>query len=204
MELEDYLTKGEKVILQYRASRGGVQYCATNKRVIRHQKSMFTETFHDLQYEHITSVSLEVRSYWWLFIIGFLVVVLGLYLGKSESDTTLGFLLSLSGIATGLGGFYKESWFQFRAPGLTDQDRKLWRITQTKSEQAKDFVRTVQSLLRQRSEEVITTKDMSTSQSEITIPEAPASETVKFCTHCGKKNNLFAKFCQECGKLFQK
>lgn len=116
---------------------------ATNKRVIRHEKHLFGEKVDSLYYNHISSCALENSSYWWIAVLGAILLLFGLSL-SSGLIVISGLILLLVGI------FYRESWYTIKPLELSDKTTgDMWR-TQSTDEEAKTFARFIQDQISAR------------------------------------------------------
>lgn len=138
MSIDKHLLRDERILASVKIA--GATLYATNKRIIRYSKGIFRETVYSLYYSHITSISLESKSFIWAVILGALIAVLGAFAGGYIGITFL-----LVGVALVLiGVFYKRAWYQIKAVGLSDKDLELWRITNVGAPDVERFARFVE------------------------------------------------------------
>lgn len=133
MVVEDYLTPKEKIVSQIKSS--GYDFIATNKRVIKYKKTRGGETFEDLAYKHITSITLKGGINIGLIILGIFFLFL-LYIFKDIPPFF--FIFLIIGIICIFFGFMKRSAYRLYAPSTP-----TWTITDTKSKEAMDFIKTI-------------------------------------------------------------
>lgn len=67
MSLEEFLIEDEEILAKIKAS--GTLYLATNKRVLKYRKELFGESFDDLAYKHITSLSHKKKQTYLLYYL---------------------------------------------------------------------------------------------------------------------------------------
>lgn len=128
----------------------GVTFYVTNKRLLKHQKSgryfFGKESLQDISFKEITSISLETsRSGLKIITLG-IIFLLGGVIWHRYSPWS--FILGILGILTVLIGIVRAAetgWFQLKGPGLlrNDEESQIWRITQVKSPDVRNFVRVV-------------------------------------------------------------
>lgn len=98
MPVEEHLLKGEKILSSTHAQDGATLH-ATNRRVIRYKKMIGREEVDALHYSHITAASLKSKSYYWLIIVGVILIIFGILFGQygTAGAFFLSFVFSLGG-----------------------------------------------------------------------------------------------------------
>jgi len=154
MAIEDHLTSTEDIIDQVKCAHR-VKYYVTNKRVIRHYRSMTREEMDDLLSSHITSISLLSVARKGMIYIGLALLLIG-GIGYAV-DAILKFAESINpyyqyacyGLA-GVGllliilGFVlKVAFYQFIAAGITGEIASRWRIIGVGATDAREFIKAV-------------------------------------------------------------
>jgi hypothetical protein len=139
MVAEDYLTPKEKIVSQLKSS--GYDFLATNKRIIKYKKTHGGETFEDLGYRHIISITLKGGINIGLIILGIIFLIL-VYAFKD--NTALFFMFLIIGIICIVFGLMSKSAYRFYASGISPSH---WTITNTKTKEAKDFIKTVREFI---------------------------------------------------------
>ncbi|MFQ6063933.1 MAG: zinc ribbon domain-containing protein [Candidatus Bathyarchaeia archaeon] len=194
MPIDDFLLKDETILASAKAKQSGTLY-ATNKRVIRHNRSILAgEKFHSLTYTHIIGSSYERQSFIKVTIWGILVSFLGAilyvvasYLGGGFETSALLFVVGLILIVIGLA--YRPAYYRINAVGSPPE---LW-MTADDSADAKTFARLIQDQISTR---------------ETPPPSAPIArerevitrEVVMIrCEYCGALMTESSTFCPNCG-----
>lgn len=140
--IDEQLLRDENILASAKGISSSKLY-ATNKRVIRHEKHLFGEKVDSLYYNHISSCALENSSYWWMAVLGAILLLFGLSL-SSGLIVISGLILLLVGI------FYRESWYTIKPLELSDKTTgTIWR-TQSTDEEAKTFARFIQDQISAR------------------------------------------------------
>lgn len=140
--IDEQLLRDENILASAKGISSSKLY-ATNKRVIRHEKHLFGEKVDSLYYNHISSCALENSSYWWMAVLGAILLLFGLSL-SSGLIVISGLILLLFGI------FYRESWYTIKPLELSDKlTGNIWR-TQSNDEEAKTFARFIQDQISAR------------------------------------------------------
>jgi hypothetical protein len=180
--------RDERILASARANLGGTLY-ATNKRVIRYEKSFFREKVDSLYYRHIVGASYESQSYIWLVAVGLLLLFLGWYISRWPFIGILGTVLILSGlIAIAVGIFYRPSWYQLKAIGLNGTSTQRWRTSGVDAK-VKNFARFIEDQISMREiPQPIKEKEVITK--EIVMVK---------CEYCGSLMPQTATFCPNCG-----
>lgn len=139
MAIQDHLTSGENILAQIG------KYYATEKRLIRYEKGVFSEDLSDLAYSHISSVNLISRlQFPMLIVIGAIMAILGIIIGKD-----FGTLILIVGILVAIVGvILKDAYYQFLAPGIMGKEAEKWRIYNPKSTDATEFIKIVRNHLK--------------------------------------------------------
>lgn len=188
MPIDKHLLRDEKILASARANLGGT-LLATNKRVIRYEKSFFREKVDSLYYRHIVGASYESQSYILLVVLGFLLLVLGWFITGAPFFGILGTILILSGlIVIAVGIFYRPSWYQLKAAGLNGTSAQRWR-TAGADGQVKNFARFIEDQISMR-EMPPPTKEKEVITKEIVMVK---------CEYCGSLMPQTATFCPNCG-----
>ena len=165
MPIEDRLVQGEHVIATYR------DFYATDRRLMRCRKGWTGEKVESLLYNRITSLTLASAFRKDLIVMGVILLSVSICLKLSMwlMESLMGplkqwmpfnlaaisavldpvlLLLALAGIAcSGAGIILRGTWYQIKAPGLTDKDLKKWRIPCRGAMQVEGFVRKVEERL---------------------------------------------------------
>ncbi len=137
MPIEDHLTIGENILAQ------DGKYYATDKRIIRYEKGIFSEDLSDLAYSHISSINLISRfRYPILILIGAIITVLGIIIGKDSLMLIVGILFAIAGV------LLKDAYYQFLAPGIIGKEAEKWRIYNPESDDATEFIKIVRNHLK--------------------------------------------------------
>lgn len=187
ISIDKHLSRDERILASARANLGGTLY-ATDKRVIRYKKSFFREKVDSLYYRHIVGASYESQSYVWLVALGFLLLVLGWFITRTPFIGILGTILILSGfIVIAVGIFYRSSWYQLRAVGLSDTSAQRWRTAGVDAE-VKNFVRFIEDQISKR-EMPPPTREKEVITKEIVMVK---------CEYCGSLMPQTATFCPNC------
>lgn len=189
MPIDKHLLKDEKILASARANLGGTLY-ATNKRVIRYEKSFFREKMDSLYYRHIVGASYESQSYIWLVVPGFVLLILGWYITTTPGTWwILGSLLILAGIIVIASGiFYRHSWYQLKAVSFNDTSAPRWRTAGVDAE-AKKFACFIEDQISIR-ETPQPTREKEVITKEIVMVK---------CEYCGSLMPQTATFCPNCG-----
>lgn len=185
--IDKHLSKDEKILANARANSGGILF-ATNKRVVRYDKGFFREKVDSLYYRHIVGASYESQSYIWLVAVGFLLLIFGWFISQVPFIGFLGSILILFGIiAIVVGIFYRSSWYQIKAVGLSDVDMHRWR-TASHDAEAKTLAEVIEGQISRREIPQPTEKEVITK--EIVLIK---------CEYCGSLMPQTASFCPNCG-----
>lgn len=188
MPIDKHLLKDEKILAGARANLGGALY-ATNKRVIRYEKSFFREKVDFLYYRHIVGASHESQSYIWLVAVGIMLMIFGWFTLNMPFIGIIGTLLILVGIIVIVAGiFYRPSWYQLKAVGLNDTSAPRWRTAGVDAE-VKKFARFIEDQISIR-ETPQPTKEKEVITKEIVMVK---------CEYCGSLMPQTATFCPNCG-----
>ncbi len=138
--IDEQLLRDENILASAKGISSGRLY-ATNKRVIRYEKGLFGEKVNSLFYNHISTCALDNRSYWWLAILGAILLLLS---AGNGFIVISGLILFLYGI------FHRQSWYQIKPTELADKTTcNMWR-TQSTDEDAKTFARFIQDQISAR------------------------------------------------------
>ena len=152
--IKGHLLKGEKILASVTTQEA--RFHATNKRVIRHAKRFGGERVDFLSHPHIASVTLESKSYLpegiAAIIAGVLIpYILSQFLQPPRDLMNAFWILGLVLIILGvLLCFYKTSWYQLRATGLSAGDLQLWKITTAKAPEVKKFVHVIEEQITKK------------------------------------------------------
>ena len=110
--VENILTDDEEIEETYYLQECEVY--ATNKRLIERRK----RRIRDFDYNHVSSISYESKRYWWLLLLGVLVVVVGIWLRES-TDNMLFWWIVIIGLAFAIGAvFVRTEWVEISVVGL--------------------------------------------------------------------------------------
>jgi hypothetical protein len=138
MPIDEYLMRDEEILATVQGPN--VTFYATSKRVIRHEKGLFKESVDTIPFSHITHVTLESKSYWWLAVIGVMSIIIGGFVGGG-----IGLGLVLIGILLVVAGiFAKSSWYQIRSTGMSNNELRRWRLGSARSPDVKTFARMIE------------------------------------------------------------
>jgi len=77
---------------------------ATNKRLIERRK----RRIRDFDYSHVSSISYESKRYWWLVLLGVLVIVVGI-LAREFTDNMLFWWVIVIGLALAIGAIFVKA-----------------------------------------------------------------------------------------------
>ncbi|MFC1915134.1 SHOCT domain-containing protein [Chloroflexota bacterium] len=89
---------------------------ATNKRLIERHKRKIS----DYAYNHVSSITYESKRYYWLVLIGVLVIVVGIWFRDLTNDM-LSWVVIIIGLAFAIGAiFIKTEWVEINVVGLRD------------------------------------------------------------------------------------
>ena len=77
---------------------------ATNKRLIERRK----RRIRDFDYSHVSSISYESKRYWWLVLLGVLVIVIGI-LAREFTDNMLFWWVIVIGLAFAIGAIFVKA-----------------------------------------------------------------------------------------------
>lgn len=144
MPIDEHLMRDEEILAT--AKDPNAMFYVTSKRVIRHGKGLFKETFDTIPFPHITAVALESENYWWLVIVGVISIIIGVFVGE-----TIGIGLALIGVLLILAGiFAKSSWYQIRGAGMSNEELKRWRLGNVQSPDVKTFARMIEDQITKR------------------------------------------------------
>jgi hypothetical protein len=136
MSVHDYLTKDENILARCN------KYYATEKRVIKYEKSLSGEKMDDLVYSHISSLSLSTHVRGGLIFLGIILLLIGLFSFDAASESA-SFLSLLGIVAIVCGIIFKKAYYQFRGSGISAGEEKKWRIYSPNTEEAKKFIKIV-------------------------------------------------------------
>lgn len=196
MPIDDFLLRDETILASTKAKQSGTLY-ATNKRVIRHNRSILAgEKFHSLTYTHIIGSSYEHQSFikvtlWGIlvFFLGAIVYVAASYVGGGFETSTLLFVVGFILIVAGLA--YRPAYYRINALGSPPE---LW-MTADDSADAKTFARFIQDQISTREtppppapiarEREVITKEVVMIKREYCGALMPQAST--FCPNCGAK-----------------
>ena len=146
MGLEEHLVAGETVL-----SRSG-RFHATDRRLIRYEKRLFSEEMHDLIYAHLASLSLVRHSWTVLAYIGGVLHGLGiagllarLILDLVYPRVSLPFAPFLTILLVGasllvLWLLIPRRFYQVRAVWSREEDDALWQIGRVESAETRRLV----------------------------------------------------------------
>ena len=153
MALEDFLIEGESV--QASVAFGNVSFVATDRRVIRYESVDNVETFIDLPYHLIISISSRTErvSHYGYIIAGVAVLMTGLVaflvLNFRNEFTVIGAIIGIGLIIVGL--LWKEVNMEFAFINKDIPNPKNWNATIGKVGNYSDlqnFVRTVRANIK--------------------------------------------------------
>lgn len=155
MSIQEHLRPDEQVKMRFR------HYYATDRRIIKHRESTFSEEMTDLDYDHITSIEVQRKTQWLIVLNGLLFLGLGMYMGSTDGTIadidffgSVMVLMWAGAFLTFFGLLYRTGHYHARGAGgehmAICKHKYLKGLLEQQKHDAEAFIRIVRKLKKRR------------------------------------------------------